>query len=159
MEEFHDGNRIESHSPEIHHLIADRVRIELHSHRMLHPAVRNENPESGNGCSYSCEPGGSQMEAPADLVPSEEHHGDESSLHKEGQDTLNGKRSAENVPDKPGIIAPVGSELELKNETRGNSHGEIDSEEFHPELGGLLPEFVFFDEVDCLHHCHNHRQS
>ena len=99
------------------------------------------------------------MEFSADLVPPEEHDCKERRLHKERQDTFNGERSAENVPDKPGIVAPVSTEFELKDDTRGDTHGKIDSEELHPELGRLFPEFILLRDINTFHYSHDERQA
>ena len=99
------------------------------------------------------------MEALGNLVPSEEHNCKECRLHEEGQDSLYGQRSSEHISDEPGIIAPVGSELELKDNAGGDTNGEIDSEQFHPEACSLLPEFIFPDDIDGLHHCHHQSES
>lgn len=58
---------------------------------------------------------------------------------KKGHDAFNCQRSAKNISNKPGVIAPVGAELKLKNDARGYSNGEVDAEEFHPEFGDPLP--------------------
>ena len=99
------------------------------------------------------------MGAFAHLLPAEEHHGKECSLHKERQDALYGKRSSENITHKPRIVAEVCAELKLQNDTCGNAHSEIDSKELHPEFCSLLPELIALDNIDGLHNCHYHRQT
>ena len=158
VEELHDGNRIEHQSPEIDHLVTHRVGIELHTYGVLHPRVGHENPNGRDTGSDTRHPSGKQVCTFAHLVPSEEHDGEERSLHKEGQDALDGERSTEDVAHKPRVVAPVGTEFEFEDDARGDAHGKIDGEEFHPELGGVLPKLIFLDDIKGLHRCHNDRQ-
>ena len=157
--EFVDRERLESYAEEVHHLVAHGVRIEVHARGMLHPAVGHEDPPSRDGCTQAGEPGGGEVEAFADFTPAEEHEGDESRFHEEGQDAFDGQRGAENVAHKPGIVAPVGAEFKFENDTRCHSDGEIDAKEFLPELGGFLPEFVAGAIVTSFHNGHHERQS
>ena len=128
VEELADCYRVEGYGPEINHLVADSVRIEFHSHRMLHPGICHENPDCGNCGSDACKPGGCEVESLADLVPSEVHHCDEGGFDEEGDDSLDGERRSENVSNEPGIIAPVGSEFKFQDETCGNTYREVDAE-------------------------------
>ena len=60
------------------------------------------------------------MSPPAQLLPSEKHERDESSLHEEGEYGLYGERRPEDIPHEPAVIGPVGSELKFEHEARGN---------------------------------------
>ena len=157
--EFVDRERLESYAEEVHHLVAHGVGIEVHARGMLHPAVGHEDPPSRDGRPQAGEPGRGEVEAFADFAPAEEHEGDEGRFHEEGQDAFDGQRGAENVADKPGIVAPVGAEFKFENDTRCHSDGEIDAKEFLPELGGFLPEFVAGAIVTSFHNGHHERQS
>ena len=44
------------------------------------------------------------MKTTAYPVPAEEHDGEESGFEKESEQTFDGQRSSDNIPDKPGII-------------------------------------------------------
>ena len=99
------------------------------------------------------------METRTYFVPSEKHDRHESRLHEECKYSFDGKRRAEYVADKPGIVAPVCSELEFKNDACRHAYCEIDSEKTHPELGGKKPLLRFCLEIDALHDGDNHRQS
>ena len=99
------------------------------------------------------------MEAAAHFVPAEEHHGYEGGFHEEGQNALNGQRGTEDVADKPRIVTPVCAEFEFENNACGHSDGEVDAEEFLPELGGPLPKVVFFAYVDGFHDAHDESQT
>ena len=94
------------------------------------------------------------MESSRHLVPSKEHDGNEDTLHEECHDALYGKRCAEDISDKPGIVAPVRSELKLKDNACGYSHGEIDAEQFLPEYSYVLPERFATLVIACLHDAH-----
>ena len=82
------------------------------------------------------------MEALADLPPTEEHHGDERRLHKEGEDPFDSEGGTEDVTDEPAVVRPVGPELELEDDPRSYADSEVNPEELLPELRGLLPEFI-----------------
>ena len=95
------------------------------------------------------------MEPFAHLLPTEEHHSKERCLHKEGKDSLNGQRGAKDIPHKPGVIAPVGTELKLKDNSRCYTYSKIYSKKFHPEFCCLLPEFITFHYIKGFHYSHN----
>ena len=75
------------------------------------------------------------MKLLAHLIPSEEHHCEECRFHEESEDAFDGERSAEDVTHEPGVVAPVGAELEFKDDTRSDADSEVDGEKLHPELG------------------------
>ena len=99
------------------------------------------------------------MEAWRYLLPTEIHDGHEGGLHEEGYDTLDGQWGTEDVAYEPGVVAPVGTKLEFEDDTCGNTHGEVDSEELLPENGSVFPELVLRTIVTGLHDTHNDRQS
>ena len=90
------------------------------------------------------------------LVPSEEHHSHEGSFHEEGKDTFDGKRSTEDIPYEPGIIAPVGAEFKFKYDSCRYADSKIDSENLLPESCSPFPEFIFLYHVYSLHDSHYH---
>ena len=162
MAELAHGHRVCDYLPKGGggcHLAAYGIGIEGGAHGVLHPAVGYKYPVGRYGGTDAGKPCGCQMELGRDLLPAEEHHGKECGLHEEGEDALNGQRGAEHISNEPGIIAPVGAELELENEAGGDAHCKIDGEELHPEARCLLPEFVFLDEVQRLHYGHDKRQA
>lgn len=99
------------------------------------------------------------MEAFTDSSPAEEHHRDEGGLDEEGKDSLDGERRSEYVADEPRLVAEVGPELELKDDSCRDADGEVDTEYLHPELRGVFPEVHLADDVERLHNGHYHRQS
>ena len=99
------------------------------------------------------------MKAFAYLVPAKEHDCDECSLHEERQDAFDGQRRTEDIAHEPGVIAPVGPELEFQNQAGSHTDSEIDPEDLHPELGGLLPEHIACLYVNGLHDTHDHGQA
>ncbi len=58
-----DSHRVAHDSPEIHHLVSYSVGVEDHPDRMLHPAVGDEYPKRGEGCSERRQPGGRKVES------------------------------------------------------------------------------------------------
>ena len=105
----------------------------------MHPRIRYQDPQSGNVGTDEYHPGGNQMKTTAYPVPAEEHDGEESGFEKESEQTFDGQRSSENIPDKPGIIRPVGTELEFQYQSRSYTDGEVDCKKLHPEFGGIQP--------------------
>ena len=99
------------------------------------------------------------METARNLVPSEVHHGHEGRFHEEGDDALDGQWCAEDVAHEPRVVAPVGAKLKFEDDTRGDAHGEVDAEEFLPELGSVFPEGVFGAIVARLHDTHDDGQA
>ncbi len=99
------------------------------------------------------------MESLAYLVPAEVHHGKEGAFKEESEYSLNGKRSSEYIPHKPGIIAPVCSELELQDYARGNAAGKVYGKDPAPELSQLLPGLVVCPVIFCLEDCYQDSQS
>ena len=139
--------------------MTDGVGVELHAYRVLHPRVGDENPDGRNRSTDTREPGGREVCFLAHLVPSEEHDGEERGFHEEGQYALNGQRGTENVAHEPRIVAPVGSEFKFQDDTRSDTYGKVDGEQFHPELGRTFPELVFLNYIKGFHGCHDDRQS
>jgi hypothetical protein len=126
---------------------------------MLHPGIGYQNPPGGDRSSQSCEPGRSQVETFADLIPPEKHDGNKRGLHKESQNALDGKRRAKNITYKPGIVTPVGSELKLKDQSRGYTYGKVDTENLHPKLGCPFPELIACFIIKGFHDTHNDCQA
>ena len=95
------------------------------------------------------------MEAWRYLLPTEVHHCHKGRFHEESHDTLDSQRGAEDVAYEPGVVRPVGAKLELEDDTRGNTHGEVNSEEFLPEDSSIFPELLFRTIIDGLHDTHD----
>ena len=159
MEEFIHRNGREGDGGEIQHLVAHRVGIKGHSCRILHPRVSDQNPPGRHGCTDDRQPSGSEVEAFAHLVPSEIHDGDKGSLHKECHDALDGQRRTEDVADEPTVVRPVGAELKLHDQAGGDTDGEVDAEEFHPELCCCLPMFFPCLDIQGFHDGLDNTQS
>ena len=99
------------------------------------------------------------METGANLLPTEEHHGDKGRLHKEGEDAFDGEWGTEDVPYKPAVIAPVGTELKLQDDAGGDTNGKVNSKDGHPELGRREPLLVARAVIQSLHDGYNHAQT
>ena len=158
MEELVDGHRRSGYGPEVHHLVASSIRVELHPHRILHPRIGHQYPPGRDGGAQARQPRGGQVEAAAHLLPAEEHHGNERRLHEESHNTLDGQRCSEDVAHKPAVVAPVGTELKLQNKPCSHAYGEVDTKKFHPESGGPFPEKVARPIIKGLHKAHDHGQ-
>ena len=79
------------------------------------------------------------MEAGAYFFPTEKHDGKKRCLQEKCENPFYGQGSPEDVPDKPGIIRPVGTELEFQYQPRSYTDGEVDCKKLHPEFGGIQP--------------------
>ena len=99
------------------------------------------------------------MEARRDFLPAEEHHGHEGRLHEEGHYALDCQWRTEDVAHKPGVVRPVGAELEFEDDARGHTHGEVHAEKLLPEFGSSLPEFIFCTVVLGLDDTHDDGQA
>ena len=126
---------------------------------MLHPRVGHQNPPGRDGGTQSSQPRRGQMEALANLVPSEEHHGHKGGFHKERHDALYGQRSSEDVAHQIAVVAPVGTELKLQDDARSDAHSKVNAKETLPELGCLFPELAACAVVLRLHNTHYHGQA
>lgn len=119
----------------------------------------HQNPPCRKGCSQSRQPGRSQMETLAYLIPSKEHDRNKGGFHKESNDPFDSKRSSENITDEPGIVTPVRSKLEFQDQSGGHPHCKINSKQTHPELNRPLPELISGTYIQCLHRSHHNGQS
>ena len=159
MQELIDRHGREGHGRERTHLVADRFEVEVAAHGVLHPGVGHQNPPGREVGADGREPRGGEVEAFGDLVPAEEHDGDEGALHEEGQNALDGQRRTEDVAHEVRIVRPVGAELEFEDDARGYADGEIDAEQAHPESGRAAPERVARADVEGLHDGDEESQS
>ena len=159
VQEFVDCEGLEGNCKEIHHLIAHCVGIEVHARGVLHPAVGNQDPPSRECGSKTSEPSGGEVEAFADFAPTEEHQRDESGLHEEREDAFDGERCSKDVTHKPRVVAPVRTKFKFKDDTRGNTNGEVDAEEFLPKLGGSFPKLITSAVINSFHNRHHECKS
>ena len=157
--EFAEGGGGEEDGPEVLHFVAGRVGVECHAHGILHPGVGHEYPKGRDVGAHEHEPSGDEVETTTDFVPAEEHDGHEGGFHEEGEDALDGQGCAEDVADEPGVVAPVGAELEFEDEAGGHADGEVDAEEFHPEFGGVEPVRVAGARPDGFHDGHHEGEA
>ena len=82
VEKLVDSNGREEHFAERGHLVAHGLHVEPAADGALHPGVGYQDPEGREVGADGREPGGGEVEALRDLVPAEEHHGDEGRLQK-----------------------------------------------------------------------------
>lgn len=99
------------------------------------------------------------METSAYLVPSKEHDSDKSALHEESQDAFYGKWGTKDVAHKPGVVAPIGAKLKLKDDSCGNAHGEVDAKEFLPKSCHIFPKRLVCAIVASFGNAHDDCQS
>ena len=70
---------------------------------------------------------------------------------------------AEDVAHKAGVDGPIGAELELHDDSGGDTDGESDGEQFDPELGEAVPVGIACFQPDGLEddeeHSHPDREG
>ena len=91
------------------------------------------------------------MKLLAHFIPAKEHDSNKSCFHKKSDNTFNSQRSSKYISYKPRVIAPVGTELKFQNQSGGNSHGKVYSEQLHPELSRPLPKFISGNIIKRFH--------
>ena len=151
MDELDLGNRVEHQVGEAHHLHAHGFEVELGTHRVLHPAVGDQDPQCGEVGPERHQPGSRQVLALAETIPTEEEHTDEGGLQEEGHQAFDGQRGPEDVADIVGVVSPVGTELKLHGEPGGNPKGKVDTKQLAPELGHVPVHCVVGHHIDRLH--------
>ena len=159
MHKLRHGCAGKCHIGKTNHLVAHRFGVKAHTYGVLHPSVGHENPPSGNRGAQAGKPRRRQVKLAAYFVPTKEHHGNKRSLHKEGKNTLDSQRSAEDVAHKPRVVAPVGAKFKFEDQARSHADREVDTKELHPKLRSALPDFSAFHDVDRLHNSHNHGEA
>ena len=159
VEKLVDGKGRQGYIDEARHLVAHGVGIELAAHGILHPRVGDENPPCRDGGTQTSEPCRGEVEATRHLLPAEIHDGNKGALHEERHDALDGKRGAEDVAHKPGVVAPVGAELKLEDDARSHAHGEVDAKQALPEHGGFFPEWFTCAVIARFHNAHDEGQT
>src|SRR5215208_5842826 len=78
----------------------------------------------------------------------------EGRFHKESEQSFYGKWSPKDIAYVAAVFAPVHAELEFLHDTCHHANGEVDQEQFSPELGHFAPGFVFGLVVASLHECY-----
>ncbi|MPN15958.1 hypothetical protein SDC9_163294 [bioreactor metagenome] len=139
------------HGEEVMHLHAHGLRIEDRTHRVLHPAVGDQDPQRREVRTQRHQPGGDQVPELAHAVPAEEEQTDEGGLQKERHQPFDGQRRAENVAHVVAVVAPVHAELKLHHHAGGHAHGEVDAKEHAPELGHVAPDRAARHHIHRLH--------
>ena len=151
MHEFRLRHGIEEHRHEIGDFHAHGVRVELGADGVLHPAIRDQDPQRRQVGAERQKPCRDEMLHLAQLVPREEEQPDEGGFEEERHQPFDGQRRAEHVAHIMRVIGPVGAELEFHGDAGGDAHGEVDAEEHAPELHELFPDLAPGHHIDRLH--------
>ena len=136
---------------EVLHLHPHGLRVELCAHRVLHPAVGDQDPECREVRADGHRPGHQQVLDLGQPVPAEEEETHQGRFHEEGHQPLQGQRRSEDVADIVAVVAPVHAELELHHDAGGHTHGKVDTEECAPEPGHVTPDGTSRHHVDRFH--------
>ena len=97
MEEFGLCPWAEEDVKEVRHLHSHGLVIKGGTDRVLHPAVGDQNPQSGEVGAQSHEECAEKVRSLLKARPAEEEKADEGGLQEEGHETFNRQRGAEDV--------------------------------------------------------------
>src|SRR5581483_5753309 len=117
--------------------IGDAV-AHLIARRRLHPAVRRENPESGERGADGDGDRGKYVEPAWYAVTAEEEDAEECRLEKESREHLIADKRAKHVAGDRGEAAPVGAELIRHHDARDDAHGEGHGEDPGPQARDIF---------------------
>ncbi len=159
VDEFRLGDRIEDDIEEAGDLHAHGLRIERRTHRVLHPAIGDQDPQCREVRAERDSPGGHQMADLRQLVPAEEEQADKGRLQEEGHQAFDRQRCPENIADIIAVIAPVHAELEFHHDACGDTEHEIDAEQRPPELRHLPPDLPAGHDISRFHDGKQHGQA
>ncbi len=151
VHELHLRDRVEEHVEQVRELHAHRLVVELGADRIVHPAVRDEDPQRGQVRAERDEERDDQMLDLRQPVPAEEEQADERRFEEERHQPFDGERHAEDVADVVRVVRPVRAELEFERDARRHAHREVDPEELAPELGHVLVDLLARHHVDGFH--------
>ena len=151
VHEFGLRHRIEQDRHEVGDFHAHGFGIELRPHRVLHPAIGDEDPQRGQIGAERHEPGHREVGLLAHPVPAEEEQPDQRRFQEEGHQALDRQRRAEHIAHIVGVVGPVHAELELHRDAGGDAEREIDAEQRAPEFRHVLPDLTAGHHIDALH--------
>ncbi len=121
VDELDLRHRVEQQRSEVNQLHAHGLEVELRAHRVLHPAVGDEDPKRREIRAQRHQPGHRQVLHLGEPVPAEEEQADEGGLEEERHQPLDGQRRAEDVADVVAVVGPVGTELEFHGQSGGDA--------------------------------------
>ncbi len=104
-------------------------------HGLLHPGVCRQDDVGREGGRDGHDPDRREVDAPGQLVPTEDPDPQEGRLQEEGEQPFDGQRRSEDVSHEPAVITPVHAELELLDDARDHAHGEVDQEQLAVKAG------------------------
>ncbi|OIQ75965.1 hypothetical protein GALL_423580 [mine drainage metagenome] len=143
--------RVEDQRAKVGEFHAHGDGVERRALRILHEAVGNQNPQSGQVRTDRDEVSHQQVLSFGQSLPTEHHHADEGGLHEEGHQTLDCQRCAENIAHETRVERPVGAKLELHGEACCHTENEVNQKKLAPELGHLAIDDLAGGDVDGLH--------
>lgn len=151
MNKFHLCYRVEHQFREAQHLHTHGFEVEIRCDWVLHPAVRNQNPQRGQVRTQSHQPSDTHMLDFTQTVPAEEEQTYKGGFEEEGHQTFDRQRRTENIPYIVGVVRPVSPELELHGQTGSHTQSEVDTKQLAPELGHIFINLFAGKDVDRFH--------
>ena len=126
---------------------------------MLHERVRRDDEEAGDVHRDRDQPDAGEVQEFRQPGPAEDPQSEEGGFEEERDQPLERQGRAEDVPDEPGVLAPVHAELEFLYEAGGHADREVDEEQFAEEPGQLQPVFLPGRHPHRLHDRHQWREA
>jgi hypothetical protein len=144
-------DRIEHDRAEVGDLHAHRVEIELAADWILHPCIRDQDPQRGEVRADREQKRDDQMLDARKLVPAEKEEANERRFEEERHQSFDCERRAEDIADVMRVVGPVRAELEFHRDAGRDAHCEIDAEQNAPELRHAFPDFAPGHHIDRFH--------
>ena len=145
------GYGVEQHCAKVGHFHPHRIGVEGRAHRILHPAIGDENPQRGEIGPNRDHEGHRQMPQFRQTIPAKEHQSDEGCFKEEGHQSFDRERRAENVADIMREIRPVSAEFELHGQSGSDAENEVDPEDLSPEPRDFAPDRAARHHIDRFH--------
>ncbi|AEW72721.1 hypothetical protein EcWSU1_01282 [Enterobacter ludwigii] len=151
VNEFNLCDRVQHQFGKADHLHTHSFEVEIRRDRVLHPAVRDQDPQCGQVRTECHQPGHRHMLDFAQTVPTEEEQTYKGGFEEEGHQTFNGQRRTEDIPNVVRIVRPVSPELELHGQTGSHAQCKVDTKQLAPELGHIFINLFAGEDVDRFH--------
>jgi hypothetical protein len=97
VNEFNLSNRVQDQLGKADHLHTHGFEVEIRCDRVLHPAVRHQDPQRGQVGTHATSQDRHMLDF-AQTVPTEEEQTYKGGFEEEGHQTFNGQRRTEDIP-------------------------------------------------------------
>ena len=139
------------HRGKVGNFHAHGLRVESRAHRVLHPAVRDQDPQCRQVGTERHQPGDHQVLHLRHAFPTEEEQANEGGFQEERHQPFDRQRRTKHIADVLRVVRPVGAELELHGDARRDTECEVDAEQLAPELHHLFVDGIAGHHVNRFH--------